>query len=131
MRDARTTAKLLRALADCVDASSATEIEALLDGEAELKISRASKKQSATNRNPSESDIDIEVLASNLSASATREEGEAQLDRLQLVRRDLERLARNLGLPISKEDNTQRLREKIIEGTIGGRLASQAVRGNH
>ena len=45
------------------------------------------------------------------------------------TKRELESLARQLDLPVRSRDTIALLQEKIIEGTIGFRLRSKAVRG--
>lgn len=57
----------------------------------------------------------------------TREEGESYLLSLDLKRKDLEAVAKTLDLPFSKKDTIVKIREKIIEGTIGYRLSSNAI----
>ena len=42
-------------------------------------------------------------------------------------RLDLEVLARKLDIPFTKKDIIEKLKDKIIEGTIGFRLRSQAI----
>jgi len=51
------------------------------------------------------------------------------LEAAQLTRRNLEALARSFEVPVRKEDNLERLRDRIIDATIGARLNSQAIRG--
>jgi hypothetical protein len=46
-----------------------------------------------------------------------------------LTKTELEQIARRLSLPILKQDKAERLRDKILEATIGSRLNSQAIRG--
>lgn len=131
MRNAQPSAKLLRALADCLDASSSIDVDALVAGRAVLKIVNQDHKPRSPKQEAQDHPVlDVSSLVGRLKDLNSRSEGESLLNGSALVRKDLERLARALGLPVSKEDNTTRLREKIIEGAIGSRLASQAVRGN-
>jgi len=56
-------------------------------------------------------------------------EDQKLLDDLNLTRTEFEYLARSMDLPVSKQDNADRLREKIIGASIGSRLISHAIRG--
>ncbi len=123
--------KLLRSLAHCVENSTAEEVDGLLAGQSCLRIEPAGPgrtqmskptKPPSTMRDPSE-------IAAQLRALPSRDEGQKLIEGLSLTRSELERLARSMNLPVSKQDDIERLRQKIIESTIGSRLASQAIRG--
>lgn len=64
-----------------------------------------------------------------LLGKTSREEGIAHLDDLGLSRAGLEKLARALDLPVGRSDRVDRLKERIVEATIGYRLRSGAIKG--
>lgn len=70
---------------------------------------------------------ETENIINRLKSYNTREEGELYLLSLDLKRKDLEAVAKALDLPYSKKDTIVKIREKIIEGTIGYRLRSNAI----
>ena len=70
---------------------------------------------------------ETENIINCLKSYNTREEGELYLLSLDLKRKDLEAVAKALDLPYSKKDTIVKIREKIIEGTIGYRLSSNAI----
>ena len=70
---------------------------------------------------------ETENIINRLKSYNTREEGESYLLSLDLKRKDLEAVAKALDLPYSKKDTIVKIREKIIEGTIGYRLRSNAI----
>ena len=70
---------------------------------------------------------ETENIINRLKSYNTREEGESYLLSLDLKRKDLEAVAKALDLPYSKKDTIVKIREKIIEGTIGYRLSSNAI----
>ena len=72
---------------------------------------------------------DISSVGQRLIALESRDEGLQLLSKAELGRSDLERLARQLELPVRKDDTVERLRDRIIEATIGARLSSRAIRG--
>jgi hypothetical protein len=124
-------ARLLRNLAQCVESSAGEEVEGLLTGENLLRIEARTPVQTKPVHQKSLISQDRESLAiaERLRGLPSREEGHRLLDELSLKRRGLEHLARAMGLPVSKDDNVERLRLKVIESSIGSRLASQAIRG--
>jgi hypothetical protein len=131
--DQEKIAKLLRALAECVEKSSSDYLEALVSGRARLIIAEeGSKSVSAAESKrsrPTHSDDDLKILSERLFSLMSREEGAELLDAAHLTRHNLEALARSIDLPVRKEDNIERLRDRIIAATIGARLNSQAIRG--
>ncbi|MFG2877676.1 hypothetical protein ACGFYU_22215 [Streptomyces sp. NPDC048337] len=64
-----------------------------------------------------------------LAGMNSREEGLAHLDELGLSRAALEKLARTLDVPVARSDRVDRLKERIVEATIGYRLRSGAIKG--
>jgi hypothetical protein len=124
-------ARLLRALAALVEKSDPDEVAALLR-------SRVTALSSGVER-PTQKGIftratappDLPKLAQQLRTLNSREEGHALLLEASLTRRELEKLGRLMETPIVKTDNMQRLTDRIIEASIGSRLSSAAIRGNH
>lgn len=123
-------AELLRRLAECVEHSSADAVDELIAGRARLQIVGASKERPLRTRRDERDEMDWFKIADRLKAFGSRDAGEHFIDELALTRMDLERLARAMDLPVAKNDNLTRLREKIIESSIGSRLASLAIRGD-
>ena len=58
-----------------------------------------------------------------------RDEGQAFLDGLRLSKLELQELAGSLDMPVSKSDTVGKLKDLVIEATIGFRLRSNAIRG--
>lgn len=126
----RRFARLLRLLASLLDNLSPEELDELLRGRASLVIDRRSRTEigqehvSAARPLPNFTEI-----IDRLRSFRSREEGAALLADTQLTRRELETLARQLGLAILRSDNIERLEAKIIESCIGAKLSSEAIRG--
>jgi hypothetical protein len=124
-------ARLLRALAALVEKSDPDQVAALLRSRtAALSggVERPTQKGLFTRATVPP---DLPKLAQELRALNSREEGHALLSEASLTRRELETLGRLIDTPIVKTDNMQRLTERIIEASIGSRLSSAAIRGNH
>jgi hypothetical protein len=124
-------ARLLRTLATLVEKSDPDEVAAFLRSRATALSGgvegRAQKGTFARANTPA----DLPKLAQQLRALNSRDEGHALLSSASLTRRELEKLGRFVETPILKTDNMERLTERIIEASIGSRLSSAAIRGNH
>jgi hypothetical protein len=133
MADKVKLAKLLRALAQIVDSASEEELEALQRSKISDLItadrhSKKARRSTLSSGNPSDS-VDISGILDSMRYLSSRAAGVAFLERHELNKRYLEQIARRLDLPVLREDNTERLIQKIVEATIGPRLNSEAIRG--
>lgn len=126
-------ARLLRALASRIEASSLDEVTSLLKGQGALSKGKrrdASQDDLLSTELTSQLPPDLPKLAETLHSLKSRDEGQSLLSSASLTRKELEGLGRLLGTPILKTDNMERLTEKIIEASIGARLSSEAIRGD-
>ena len=127
--------KLLRLLAETVERASRADLEALLDRRATLMnwqrhstTPREGQPDAPLNkrRRPTK---DLSGLVAQLRTLGSRDEGLNLLKEAQLTKKELEALARLMDLPVPRDDDAERLRQKIVEESIGSRLNSQAIRG--
>jgi hypothetical protein len=127
-------ARLLRRLAETVEHYSVEELESLLSGRAEHSIlnglDRVRRKRDSASTYPSESrQNEFREIVTQLRGLTSRNEGLSLLRELNLSKKDLERIARLMDLPVLREDDAEKLRHKIVEQSIGATLNSQAIRG--
>lgn len=118
-------AALLRKLADFVEERTDAELAPLLDQAGKLIAKSSPRKRQASNSK--RSNESIRELARLLEGLPSREAGDALLQQHGLRKIDLEALARQLELPVQRDDSIERLRAKIIEHVIGSRLRSSAI----
>jgi polynucleotide 5'-kinase involved in rRNA processing len=124
-------AQLLRAMANSIEKLDEAQLDEFI---ANLKRGRLTDK-SLTERyvaKKKHAKVDpaaLDRIMLQLNDSATREEGSILLDRLDLSRKELERLARLRDIHVSKDDNVSKIKEKLVEVIIGSRLSSRAIRG--
>lgn len=62
-----------------------------------------------------------------LNSMQSREEAYSYISSSDLKKADLEAICKQLDLPFTKKENIKALQEKIIEGTVGYKLRSQAI----
>jgi hypothetical protein len=124
----RALAGLLRSLADYIETATAQEIAELVDRKSRIQIGRAEPIRAKKPRRLSSSK-DYWKIVNRLRELPTRDQGQQLLDSYGFTKTELEELARSMDLPVIREDTHESLRRKIIESSIGSRLASQAIRG--
>lgn len=118
---ARVLSQFLRSLTD-------EDIEAIEQGRARLTVTPARQLGERGERSKPPG-IDVDAIVTRLRASGSLDEGRAVLDSGAHRRDDLRVVAQALDLPAPKEDTIGRLRERILDATIGFRLRSNAIRG--
>jgi hypothetical protein len=124
----RAAIALMRQIGSLLRSLSPEEIDDLASGRARITIEQKSRASGASRR-VSQEMPDPDLVRSRLSALPSREEGRAYLDSLKLNRPSLRRLALALDLPVPRTDSVERIKDRIVEGTIGYRLRSEAIRG--
>jgi membrane-bound lytic murein transglycosylase B len=118
----------LRRLADSLEQMTDLEFDAFMRGERDVHLKppvRRKLAQQILANKPSP-----EEVARLLQEAKTREEGAEILKSLRLSRGTLAAIARARSIHLAKEDKLSRIEEKLIEGFIGSRLSSQAIRGD-
>ncbi len=88
------------------------------------KITRSTKRASTQNHSATHQASELTPMLMNC---ATREEAMQLLTTHCKLKRDLENLARDLEVAISKKDRIADLRDKIVDATVGAKLRSAAI----
>jgi hypothetical protein len=125
LREQERAAEVVRRVAIFLRTLTDKDIDDLVAGRVRLTLAAPPAKRS-TPRTVEK--IDIEALRRELSTKATREDGMSLLDSLGLTRESLRQVAATLDIPTPKTDTVARLKDRIIEATIGYRLRSEAIR---
>ena len=117
----------LRQVAKDLQALTPEQRTALIDGSAKLRLlveSTSAKKENAVA--PSHK---TNELRENLEGCKSRDEARAILKGLKLPKRELQRISRELDLPVPRDDDSERLVDRIVESVVGFRLRSMAIQG--
>lgn len=121
---------MLRRCADYLAALPAGELDALLSGELELRLSIVAKKGKPKKKaTPSLDTERLTELVARLRSMDNRANGEQLVREMAPTRSSLEALARHLDVAVRREDRFDDLVRRIIEATIGFRLSSAAIQG--
>ncbi|EOC8685346.1 hypothetical protein [Enterobacter roggenkampii] len=129
MSDSRILASIFRELQDAVLELSKSDIEKVIVGDYQFSIKIVKKKSSAVNRSTMKEDKNTgyEYLLGLLSQCASREDGISVLERELKNKADYERFARQVEVAVMKSDKLEKIRDNIIESTVGARLRSDAI----
>lgn len=107
---------------------SAEDIDLLLSGEKTLSFT-VSEKGVRDSKKAIPNFEDVEEIVGKLKEFKTKEEGFRYLEANAKKRLKLEAILRYLDSHYLKSDKIDRLKEKIIDDTIGYRLRSETVSG--
>lgn len=129
---------LLKQFTQFVDCLTENDAIGLASGEKYLSIELVDVKQPSNPKslsielvdakqpsNPKSPSIDLKKIENTLTKTYSREEAEELLK--DFKKANLKALAKKLDIPVQSNDNISRLKEKIIESTVGFKLRSQAI----
>jgi len=121
---------LLRKCADYLASVSTEEAEAIAQGEIELRISLNPRKGTRTPKSiRALDDSSLRDISGKLRSLESRDEGHRLLEKVAPTKAALTSLARHLDITVRKGELSNDLTRRIIESTIGYRLASAAIQG--
>lgn len=126
MSSVRTVIRVIAKVLDQISTESEETLRDIADGRATLRVVPKRRRERATEHL---SAADLAALKERLGGIQSREEALKVLDEACPTGKQLEQLARSLDLPIQREDTVERLRDKIVEATIGFKLRSDAIQG--
>ena len=131
-RNGQAIADVLSKVAHAIRQLDDSEIKTLLAGDfcVELVLENQEHRRSKNSKSlDADAQTVISEVAQLLGDLDDREQGRILLEHRLPKKQLLTHLARHLDLPLQKRETMERLKEKIIEATIGYRLRSRAIRG--
>ena len=105
-------------------------VKEIENGEKQIEINIISSSKEP-NEPMSENSIVVSEAITFLNSMQSREEASSYFSTNDLKRVDLEAICKQLDLPFTKKENMKTLQEKIIEGTVGYKLRSQAIQNRN
>lgn len=120
---------LLRDFARQIQAMDDSEVENVLAGKWRLEIRPPIKNPEERRTRKRCSEEDFVWLREAMQNTDTREHARELIDRFLHTKADLTRLATVLDIPVPKNISSEHLKDRLVEGTVGYRLRSAAIRG--
>lgn len=125
MSDIETATAVLRQVSNFLRTLRDDQVEDLIAGRVNLTLTAPASKRVQRSKLDTP---DVAKIQSELRSLNSREEGMKYLDSLSLTRVSLSNIATAMDLPTPRGDSVARLKERIVEATIGYRLRSEAIR---
>lgn len=121
---------VLREVANFLRTLTAEQVDQLNSGEARIVLEqRTGRSRKGGVANQRLQNVDLTGVRAILQDMNSREEGRAFLDELRLPRSALQEFAHSLDMLVNKSDTVDKLKDLVVEATIGYRLRSNAIRG--
>lgn len=121
---------LLRDLARQIQAMDDSEVESVLAGQSRIEIRPPVAKPEGSRTRSRCADKDLARLQYRLRHTDTRQRARDLIDELLHTKAELTRFARALDIPVPKSISSEQIKDRLVEGTVGYRLRSAAIRGN-
>lgn len=115
-----------RSLAKFLEDLSDDERNRLILGD--LKISFSLQESSSTRAETTT--WDATEVVKTLTEFSVRDDAENWIKHADLSKKQLHQALKSIDVPWDKTDKVERLREKLIENTIGFKLRSKAIQGS-
>lgn len=129
MKNENIISKFLSELVKDLESLSESDIKKLNSGEYSLALKVLKKNQSQEGK----PELDIKkanLVLDKLKACNSRDSGYEILKNNFKNKNELEWFAKQIDIFVMKQDKVDKLREKIIEGTVGATLRSSAIQRN-
>lgn len=129
MKNENIISQFLSELVKDLESLSESDVKKLNSGEYSLSLKVLKKNQSQEGK----PELDIKkanLVLDELKACNSRDSGYEILKNNFKNKNELEWFAKQIDIFVMKQDKVDKLREKIIEGTVGATLRSSAIQRN-
>jgi uncharacterized membrane-anchored protein YjiN (DUF445 family) len=128
MRSKLILTKFIEEILSGLNRLSDGDISKLEDGSYSISLKIVKNKAQIESDTEISESVKNEILK-ELQSCKTRDEGYEILARFLSNKKEYEIFARYLDVSILKQDNSDKIKEKIIEATVGAKLRSNAIQG--
>ncbi|HAV7799628.1 TPA: hypothetical protein JK828_000941 [Salmonella enterica] len=131
MSDLKQLASVFRELQDAILELGNNDIEKIISGDYQFTLKLTKKKSSTGIKNQLNNDKGFDYLLELLSQCGSREDGIEILTKELNNKSEYERFARHVDVVVMKSDKIEKIRDNIIESTVGARLRSNAIQNKN
>ncbi|MFJ5356322.1 hypothetical protein [Pectobacterium sp. CHL-2024] len=118
---------VFKELQDAVSYLTDSDLDKISSGDYHIVIKLQKNKQSNLDGSVGNNGIDTDGILLILNSIDSREEGVKFLEERLKTKINFERFARSIDVAVMKSDRLEKIRDNIIESTIGARLRSDAI----
>ncbi|EPM1428587.1 hypothetical protein KT999_07240 [Proteus mirabilis] len=122
---------LFRELQDAVLELSEEELEKIISGEYQFTLKIVKKKGVANSKSSKVDDFKYKNLLNSLNLCESRTQGYELLCQELNTKSELEKFARHIEVAVTKSDNIEKIKDNIIESTVGAKLRSDAIQNKN
>lgn len=131
MSDLKQLASVFRELQDAILELSNNDIEKIISGDYQFTLKLTRKKNNIESKSQLNNNKGFDYLLELLSQCSSREGGVEILTKELKNKSEYEKFARHVDVVVMKSDKIEKIRENIIESTVGARLRSNAIQNKN
>lgn len=131
MSKAKTLTVLFRELQDAVLELNEGELEKIISGEYQFVLKVVKKRVGTSAKISPVDDFSYSELLNLLNQCESREQGNELLSRELKTKSEFEKFARHVEVAVMKSDKIEKIRDNIIESTVGAKLRSDAIQNKN
>ena len=131
MSKAKILTVLFRELQDAVLELNEGELEKTISGEYQFVLKVVTKRIGTSAKISPVDDFSYSELLNLLNQCESREQGNELLSRELKTKSEFEKFARHVEVAVMKSDKLEKIRDNIIESTVGAKLRSDAIQNKN
>ena len=131
MSKAKILTVLFRELQDAVLELNEGELEKIISGEYQFVLKVVKKRIGTSAKISPVDDFSYSELLNLLNQCESREHGHELLSRELKTKSEFEKFARHVEVAVMKSDKLEKIRDNIIESTVGAKLRSDAIQNKN
>ena len=131
MSKAKILTVLFRELQDAVLELNEGELEKIISGEYQFVLKVVKKRIGTSAKISPVDDFSYSELLNLLNQCESREQGNELLSRELKTKSEFEKFSRHVEVAVMKSDKLEKIRDNIIESTVGAKLRSDAIQNKN
>lgn len=124
---AKALAILLSDLQCTISELSEGEIDKVISGDYQFSLKIIKKRNTSNTKNIIKKDTNYEELLNLLNQCDSREKGIDILSNYLKNKSEYENFARHVEVAVMKSDKLEKIKDNIIESTVGAKIRSEAI----
>lgn len=127
MEERKKTIIIFKEIQDAIHELTNSDLDKIITGEYSFTLKLVKKKQSISNDELKTPPLEFKELLYKILECSSREEGNDILINTLKTKTDYEKFARFIEVAVMKSDKVDKIKDNIIESTIGAKLRSDAI----